>query len=271
MSGVRPADYPPPFTSAEALAAPTDAPDERIDVGILIVGAGPGGLACAVRLGQLLEEHPDIREQLGDVPVAVLEKGKQPGSHLLSGAVMNPRAIRRLFAGRIPIEQMPTYGPVHGEAVYLLTKGAALRIPPPPTMMNHGNDVEIGANTCIDRGALDDTVIEDGVKLDNLIQVAHNVHIGAHTAMAAMSGIAGSTRIGSHCTIGGAAGIVGHIQIADHVHLDAATVVTRSITKPGRYSGVFPFDDNASWEKNAATLRQLYALRERLRALEKKS
>lgn len=134
-----------------------------------------------------------------------------------------------------------------------------------------GDDVEIGANTCIDRGALDDTVIEDGVKLDNLIQIAHNVRIGAHTAMAAMSGIAGSTRIGRHCTIGGAAGIVGHVEIADHVHIDAATVITRSITKPGRYSGVFPFDDNASWEKNAATLRQLHALRERLRALEKKS
>ena len=134
-----------------------------------------------------------------------------------------------------------------------------------------GDDVEIGANTCIDRGALDDTVIEDGVKLDNLIQIAHNVRIGAHTAMAAMSGIAGSTRIGRHCTIGGAAGIVGHVEIADHVHIDAATVITRSITKPGRYSGVFPFDDNAAWEKNAATLRQLYALRERLRALEKKS
>jgi len=134
-----------------------------------------------------------------------------------------------------------------------------------------GDDVEIGANTCIDRGALDDTVIEDGVKLDNLIQIGHNVRIGAHTAMAAMSGIAGSTHVGRHCTIGGAAGIVGHVEIADHVHIDAATVITRSITKPGRYSGVFPFDDNASWEKNAATLRQLYALRERLRALEKKS
>ena len=92
-----------------------------------------------MRLGQLLEEHPETRELLGDVPVAVLEKGKQPGSHLLSGAVMNARAIRKLFAGRIPMEEMPTYGPVHGEAVYLLTKGAALRIPPPPTMMNHGN------------------------------------------------------------------------------------------------------------------------------------
>ena len=136
---VRPAEFPPPFTSAEAIGGLTDAPDERIDVGILIVGGGPGGLACAVRLGQLLEERPELRETLGDVPVAVLEKGKQPGSHLLSGAVMNPRAIRKLFAGRIPIEQMPTYGQVHGEAVYLLTKSAALRIPPPPTMMNHGN------------------------------------------------------------------------------------------------------------------------------------
>jgi UDP-3-O-[3-hydroxymyristoyl] glucosamine N-acyltransferase len=133
-----------------------------------------------------------------------------------------------------------------------------------------GDDVEIGANTCIDRGALDDTVIEDGVKLDNLIQVAHNVRVGAHTAIAAMAGIAGSTRIGRHCTIGGAAGIVGHVEIADHVHVDAGTVITRSITKPGRYSGLFPFDDNASWEKNAATLRQLHALRERLRTLEKK-
>ena len=139
MKGVRPADFPPPFSDAEAIGAPTDAPDERIDVGILIVGGGPGGLACAVRLGQLLEEHPDVRDRLGDVPVAVLEKGKQAGSHLLSGAVMNPRAIRKLFAGRIPIEEMPTYGQVEHEAVYLLTKGAALRIPPPPTMMNRGN------------------------------------------------------------------------------------------------------------------------------------
>jgi UDP-3-O-[3-hydroxymyristoyl] glucosamine N-acyltransferase len=134
-----------------------------------------------------------------------------------------------------------------------------------------GDDVEIGANTCIDRGALDDTVIEDGVKLDNLIQVAHNVRIGAHTAIAAMAGIAGSARIGRHCTIGGAAGIVGHVHIADHVHVDAGTIISRSIVKPGRYSGLFPFDDNASWEKNAATLRQLHSLRERLRALEKKT
>ena len=133
-----------------------------------------------------------------------------------------------------------------------------------------GDDVEIGANTCIDRGALDDTVIDDGVKLDNLIQVGHNVHIGAHSAMAGCVGIAGSARIGRHCTAGGGAIILGHLELVDHVHVTAHTVVTRSILRPGQYSGLFPFDDNASWEKNAATLRQLHTLRERLRALEKK-
>jgi UDP-3-O-[3-hydroxymyristoyl] glucosamine N-acyltransferase len=133
-----------------------------------------------------------------------------------------------------------------------------------------GDDVEIGANTCIDRGALDDTVIEEGVKLDNLVQIGHNVRIGAHSALAGCVGVAGSARIGAHCTVGGAARVIGHLELADHVHISAATVVTRSITQPGLYSGVFPIDDNASWEKNAATLRQLYTLRSRLRALEKK-
>jgi UDP-3-O-[3-hydroxymyristoyl] glucosamine N-acyltransferase len=134
-----------------------------------------------------------------------------------------------------------------------------------------GDDVEIGANTCIDRGALEDTVIEDGVKLDNLIQIGHNVHVGAHTAMAGCVGVAGSAVIGAHCQIGGGAIVLGHLQLADHVVISAASVVTRSISRPGQYSGVFPIDDNAAWEKNAATLRQLHALRERLRALEKKT
>jgi UDP-3-O-[3-hydroxymyristoyl] glucosamine N-acyltransferase len=133
-----------------------------------------------------------------------------------------------------------------------------------------GDDVEIGANTCIDRGALDDTVIDDGVKLDNLIQIGHNVRIGAHSAMAGCVGVAGSTTIGRHCTAGGAAMILGHLELVDHVHVSAATVVTRSILKPGQYSGFYPFEENASWEKNAATLRQLHAMRARLRALERK-
>ena len=131
-----------------------------------------------------------------------------------------------------------------------------------------GDDVEIGANTCIDRGALEDTVLGDGVKLDNLVQIGHNVQVGAHTAMAGCVGVAGSARIGAHCTLGGGAIVLGHLELVDHVHVSAATVVTRSILRPGQYSGVFPFDDNASWEKNAATLRQLHALRDRLRAIE---
>ena len=131
-----------------------------------------------------------------------------------------------------------------------------------------GNNVEIGANTCIDRGALSDTVIEDGVKLDNLIQIGHNVHVGAHTAMAGCVGVAGSAHIGAHCTIGGGAVVLGHLKLADGVHISAASVVTRSILKPGHYSGIFPIDDNAQWEKNAASLKQLHKLRERLRSLE---
>jgi electron-transferring-flavoprotein dehydrogenase len=137
----KPSDVPPPFRVANYLASPSDPPDERIEVGVLIVGAGPAGLACAIRLGQLLENAPELRERLGDVPVAVLDKGKQPGSHLLSGAVVNPRALRRLFKGRKRIDEMPFYGPVDHESVYFLTQRKAMRIPAPPTMKNDGNYV----------------------------------------------------------------------------------------------------------------------------------
>jgi UDP-3-O-[3-hydroxymyristoyl] glucosamine N-acyltransferase len=131
-----------------------------------------------------------------------------------------------------------------------------------------GDDVEIGANTCIDRGALEDTVLEDGVKLDNLVQIGHNVRVGAHTAMAGCVGVAGSAVIGAHCTIGGGAVVLGHLRLADHVHISAASVVTRSILRPGQYTGLFPIDDNAAWERNAASLKQLARLRDRLRQLE---
>src|SRR5712692_5805967 len=114
---IRPADFPPPWSAEEAIAAPSDPQDERIEVGVCIVGAGPAGLACAIRLGQLLEDDPATAERLGDVPVAVIEKGKQPGSHLLSGAVVNPRALRRLFKERKRLEDMPLLGRVHRESV----------------------------------------------------------------------------------------------------------------------------------------------------------
>ena len=138
----KPADFPPPFDPNEFVSAASDPPEERIDVGVLIVGAGPAGLACAIRLGQLLEESPETAERLGEVPVAVLEKGKGVGAHLVSGAVVNPRGLRRLFRGRdFRIEDVPSYGRVEHESVYFLTSSSALRIPTPPTMRNDGNVV----------------------------------------------------------------------------------------------------------------------------------
>jgi electron-transferring-flavoprotein dehydrogenase len=135
---VKPCDFPPPFRSDEFVVPPGE---PEIEVGLLVVGAGPAGLACAIRLGQLLEEAPELAERLGEVPVAVLEKGKQPGSHLLSGAVVNPRSLRGLFKDRVPTHELPFFGRVEHESVYFLTPKRALRIPAPPTMRNHGNYV----------------------------------------------------------------------------------------------------------------------------------
>ena len=132
-----------------------------------------------------------------------------------------------------------------------------------------GDDVEIGANTTIDRGTVDDTVIEEGVKLDNQIQIGHNCRIGAHTAMAGCVGVAGSADIGRHCTIGAAAMILGHLRIADHVQVSAATVIRRSIHKPGTYTGIFPSDEHAAWARNTALVRHLAELADRVRTLEK--
>ncbi|KAB8044543.1 UDP-3-O-(3-hydroxymyristoyl)glucosamine N-acyltransferase [Janthinobacterium aquaticum] len=132
-----------------------------------------------------------------------------------------------------------------------------------------GNDVDIGANTTIDRGALADTIIEDGVKLDNQIQIGHNCHIGANTAMAGCVGVAGSAVIGKYCTFGGAAMVLGHLTIADRVHVSSASMVSRSILEPGQYTGFYPLAKNADWEKSAAIVRNLSGMREKIRMLEK--
>jgi UDP-3-O-[3-hydroxymyristoyl] glucosamine N-acyltransferase len=208
---------------------------------------------------------------------AVLGDGVVVGAHGFVGRAAHIGAGTR-FAARVTFGErcvIGARGTVHSGAVigadgfgFAPTEGrwekieqlGAVRI---------GDDVDIGANTCIDRGALDDTVIGDGVKLDNLIQIGHNVRIGDHSALAGCVGIAGSAVIGKRCTIGGAGMIAGHLEIADDVHISGGTLVSRSIRIPGRYTGVFPIDDNAAWEKNAATLRQLHSLRDRLRALER--
>lgn len=133
-----------------------------------------------------------------------------------------------------------------------------------------GDDVEIGANTTIDRGSIDDTEIHNGVKIDNQVQIAHNVVIGAHTAIAGCVGISGSTRIGRHCTLAGGVGVVGHLVIADHVHICAMTMVTRSITKAGDYAAGTPMMRVQDWRKNAVRFKRLNELAARLNVIEKR-
>ena len=221
--------------------------------------AAPGVHASAV-----VHEHAQVHPTAHIGPLCVVERGAVIGAHtqLKSRVTVGERCIlgERCIVHPGVVIGADGFGFARegGEWVKIEQLGA-VRI---------GSDVEIGANTCIDRGALGDTVIEDGVKLDNLIQIAHNVHIGRHTAMAGCSAVAGSTKIGAHCTIAGAASIVGHLQLADNVHISTNTVVTHSIFRPGQYTGFFPMDDNARWEKNAVTLRQLHRLRERIRTLE---
>jgi UDP-3-O-[3-hydroxymyristoyl] glucosamine N-acyltransferase len=151
---------------------------------------------------------------------------------------------------------------------FALDKGHWIKIPQ-TGRVRIADDVEIGANTTIDRGALDDTIIEEGVKLDNQIQIAHNCVIGAHTAMAGCVGVAGSAKIGRHCTFGGAAMVLGHLSIADHVHVSSGSLVSRSISEPGQYTGFYPLARNVEWEKTAAVVRQLDRMRDRVRELEK--
>jgi UDP-3-O-[3-hydroxymyristoyl] glucosamine N-acyltransferase len=146
--------------------------------------------------------------------------------------------------------------------------GAYIKIPQTGRVLL-GDDVDIGANTTIDRGALEDTVIGDGVKLDNQIQIGHNCRIGAHTAMAGCVGVAGSAKIGSHCTFGGAAMVLGHLEIADNVHISSGSMVSRSVLEPGQYTGFYPLAKNAEWEKSAAIVRNLASMRSTIRALEK--
>jgi UDP-3-O-[3-hydroxymyristoyl] glucosamine N-acyltransferase len=185
------------------------------------------------------------------------------GTHLFANVTFHARCI------------IGARGIIHSGAViggdgfgFAVEDGVYIKIPQTGRVVI-GDDVDIGSNTTVDRGALDDTVIEDGVKLDNQIQIGHNCHIGAHTAMAGCVGVAGSARIGRHCTFGGAAMINGHIEIVDNVHITAATMVPNSITEPGRYTGYFPVARNADWERVAVLVRNLSTMREKVRALEK--
>ncbi|MEJ5149429.1 UDP-3-O-(3-hydroxymyristoyl)glucosamine N-acyltransferase [Comamonas sp. MYb396] len=235
------------------------------------------------RLTQLWRKHHAIRPvPAGIHPSAVVEEGAivhpsasiGPLCHVASGAVIGADSVltSRVTVGadcvlgeRVLVQPGAVIG---GDGFGFANEGGRWIKIEQLGGVQIGDDVEIGSNTCIDRGALRDTIIANGVKIDNQVQIGHNVEIGEHSAMAGCVGIAGSAKIGRQCTIGGAGMILGHLEIADNVHISAATVVSRSIRQPGQYTGFFPIDDNGSWEKNAATLKHLHALRDRIKALE---
>lgn len=253
----------------------------------LLPRPAPAGVHPTAWVSPTAQVHPTVR--LGPFAVvedgAVVEEGAELGAHAVVQARAHVGAGTRLgphvvlgYDCRIGARGIVHGGTVIGAdgfgfAPVALADGSGRRWEKIEQLgaVRIGDDVEIGANCCIDRGALGDTVLEDGVKLDNLVQIGHNVRVGRHTAMAGCVGIAGSARIGAFCTLGGGAIVLGHLELADHVHISAASVVMRSILQPGQYSGIFPIDDNRAWEKNAATLRQLHTLRERLKALERRT
>jgi len=257
--------------------------------------------ACFARVAHYLVALAEPAPAPGIHPSAVIDRGAEVaptariGPHVTvgEGALVKAGAIidAGCFIGRGAVIGENTHlfanvtfharciigarGIVHSGAViggdgfgFAVEDGVYIKIPQIGRVVI-GDDVDIGANTTVDRGALDDTVIEDGVKLDNQIQIGHNCRIGAHTAMAGCVGVAGSAVIGRYCTFGGAAMVNGHIEIVDHVDITAGTLVANSIREPGRYTGYYPITRNAEWERNAALLRNLPALREKIRALER--
>lgn len=267
--------------------------------GARIIAANP--YAYFARAAQLFADGHAILRPPGVHPTAVVDSGAQiansawigPHVTIEAGAVIEENCVidSGCFIGRGAKIGAATHffarvafhagceigraGIVHSGAVigadgfgFANEGGVWIKIPQTGRVVI-GNDVEIGANTTIDRGALDDTILEDGVKLDNQIHIAHNCHIGAHTAMAGCVGVAGSAKIGKYCTFGGAAMVLGHLTIVDNVHVSSASMVSRSIREPGTYTGFYPIAKNADWEKSAAIVRNLASMREKIRELEK--
>jgi UDP-3-O-[3-hydroxymyristoyl] glucosamine N-acyltransferase len=245
------ADAPPPGVDASARVAA----DARVGDGASV---GPG---CVIESGALIGERVVL------APGVVIGRRSRIGADtrlmanvcVYDDCTIGERAL--IHAGTVIGSDGFGFAPHQGRWVKIPQLGRVVI----------GNDVEIGSNCSIDRGALEDTVIGDGCILDNLIQVAHNVRIGEHSALAGCVGVAGSAVIGKRVRIGGGAGIAGHLAICDDAVISAMTLVGVSIREPGQYTGVFPGMDHAAWKEAAATLRTLPRLRERLRQLERSS
>ncbi len=245
---------PPPRPPAGVHAAATVAPDAQVAADASV---GPGAvIGAGARVGARSVISPNC--VLGDRTVIGVDCLLHANVTVYHGCEIGDRVI--LHSGCVIGSDGFGFAPNEGQWEKIPQIGRVLI----------GDDVEIGACTTIDRGALEDTVIEDGVKLDNLIQVAHNVTIGAHSAIAACTGIAGSAKIGRHCTIGGAAMIFGHIEIADGTRISTNTLITKSLPRAGTYTSALPFSEHDVWQKNAVHMRNLDKLVKRVKELEKK-
>ncbi|MGH8155060.1 MAG: UDP-3-O-(3-hydroxymyristoyl)glucosamine N-acyltransferase [Rhodanobacteraceae bacterium] len=234
-------------------------PSALVDAGARVDPTASVGPACVIAAG------------------ATIQAGVVLGPHCVIGPDCVVGARCRLVASvtlvtRVTLGQRVLIHPgaVLGSDGFGIARGADAWVKVPQLGgARIGDDCEIGANTTIDRGTLDDTVLEEDVRLDNQIQVAHNVHIGAHSALAGCAAVAGSARIGRDCLIGGSAGVLGHLELADGVSITAMTLVTHSIHKAGVYSSGAPIEENATWRRNAARMRQLDAMARRITALER--
>ena len=248
------------FAALHAHVAPAGIhPSAFVDLGAQVAASASIGPFVTVEAGAVIEE--------GCVVDAGCFIGRD--AHIGANTHFYPR-VSFLAGCRIGARGIIHSGAVIGADGFGFANEGGVYIKIPQTgAVRIGDDVEIGANTSIDRGALADTVLEDGVKLDNQIQIGHNCHIGAHTAMAGCVGVAGSAIIGKYCTFGGAAMVLGHLTIADHVHISSGSLVSRSIREPGQYTGFYPLAKNAEWEKSAVIVRNLATMREKIRELEK--
>ncbi|HGG58581.1 MAG TPA: UDP-3-O-(3-hydroxymyristoyl)glucosamine N-acyltransferase [Gammaproteobacteria bacterium] len=253
------------YARAARLLFPVEAPEPGIHPGAVVAESAKISPTASIGPGAVIGERARIAEAV------VVGAGAFIGDDVVIGEASRIDANAAIYRGvqigkRCHIASCAVIG---GDGFgYANDQGRWVGIPQVGSV-RIGDDVDIGANTTIDRGAIEDTVIGDGVKLDNLIQIAHNVVIGEHTAIAGCTGIAGSATIGKYCTIGGAVNIVGHLRIADHTTITGQTFVANSIDEPGVYSSGVPMQANRQWRRNYARFKQLDELAKRIRQLEK--
>ena len=252
------------YARVAALINPEDRPEPGIHPQAVVHARARVSASASVGAGAVIEEGV----QIGDAAVIGANCFVGRGTHIGSRTRLhaNSTVYHDCMIGERVILHSGSVIGADGFGM-AMDEGRWLKIPQIGRVVI-GDDVEIGANTAVDRGALDDTVIEEGVKLDNQIQIGHNCRIGAHTAIAGCVGIAGSTRIGSYCQLGGNAMISGHLTIADHVVISGGTLVAKSITKAGIYTAVFPMSAHDEWLKNASLIRHLHEMMDRIRKLE---